>query len=112
MSSTVEKYKHASVIKCVRSIQFDAIANSDQKWPLSIQEGVLLPTVCMVIVRLTPKFSHVLCGCCSTGRLKKELDEWVGGEDGWVGGWGGWVAGIWDFTTYLCKSATICFMQF
>ena len=82
MSSPVEKYKHASVIKCVRSIQFDVAANSDQKHPLCIQEGVLLPTVHGNSTSYTQIFSCI-CGCCGTGRLKKELDEWVGGEDEW-----------------------------
>ena len=91
MSSPVEKYKHASVIKCVRSIQFDAVANSDQKHPLCIQEGVLLPTVHGNSTSHTQIFSCV-CGCCSTGRLKK-LDGWVGGEDEWVGGEDEWVGG-------------------
>ena len=54
---------------------------------------MLLPTGCMVIVCLTPKFSLVLRGCCSTGRLKKELDEWAGGEDGWADWEDGWAGG-------------------
>ena len=91
MSSTVEKYKHASVIKCVRSIQFDAIANSDQKWPLSIQEGVLLPTVCMVMYTSHPNFLMYFVGVVALADLRRSLmSGWVGRMGGWVGGEDGW----------------------